>query len=103
MRFQKRTHRFSRNIVTTRERDVRMPGTKVRLQACGESGILHALVQLKEMRVCASNTNPDNFRPAFSRKCPDTADRKKERRDFDLGQRLPQFRLRFFSNIPEEA
>ena len=103
MRFQKRAHRFRGDIATTRERDVRMPGTKVRLQARSESGVMHALVQLKEMRVCAPNADPDYFGPAFGRKSSYAADGKKERRDFDRGQGLAQFRFSFFSNVSKET
>jgi len=49
----------------TRDRDVRMPRPKLRFDADGQRGFLHALVNLEQMRVRFADADPDNFRRAF--------------------------------------
>jgi hypothetical protein len=80
-----------------------MPGAKVRFQTGGESGVLHALVQLKETRMRCADADPDYFWPAFGRKGSDAADREKKRRDLNLGERLAQLPFSLASNFAEKT
>ena len=49
------------DVLTTREADVRMPGSKVGFEAGREGGVGHALTQLEKMRMAASDTNPKDL------------------------------------------
>jgi hypothetical protein len=60
-----------------------MPWAKLRLDADCEGGLLHALVNLKQMRMCFADANPDNFRSFFGGKHSDPGDRQKERAEFN--------------------
>lgn len=65
IRLQKFPERLSGNIAATRDRDVRMPGAKLRFDADGQRGFLNAFVNLEQMRVRFADADPDNFRRAF--------------------------------------
>ncbi len=47
-----------------------MPGAKLRFDADGQRGFLHALVNLEQMRVRFADADPDNFRRAFEGNTP---------------------------------
>ena len=66
VRLQKSPKRLRRNVPAARNRDMRMPGTKLWLQSSGERSFVHALVDLKQMWMRLANADPDNFRSAFS-------------------------------------
>ena len=51
--------------VTTRERDVRVPGTQIGFESDGQCCILHPFVKLKKMWMTFLNTDPDDFRLTF--------------------------------------
>src|SRR5256885_15424072 len=65
IRFQKISQRLRRNIAATRDCDVRVPGTELWLDADGERGFLHTFVDLKEMWVCLTDADPNDFRRAL--------------------------------------
>ena len=52
-----------------------MPWAKLWLDAYGKGSLLHALVDLEQMRMRFADTDPNNLRWAFSRKCADASDR----------------------------
>ena len=54
--------------MATRNRDVRMPGTKLRFDPDSEGRLLHAFVNLKQMRMRFAHAYPDDFLGAFCRK-----------------------------------
>jgi hypothetical protein len=66
------------DILTTRQSNVRMPGAKVRLNPGAECGIAHFLVQLKQVRMTVTDTQPENLRIAFRRERAEPLQRKKE-------------------------
>src|SRR4029079_14034779 len=53
------------DIAATSDRDVRMPWTKLRFDTNRQRGLLHALMNLEQMRMRFAHTDPDNFRRAF--------------------------------------
>src|SRR5439155_19044456 len=55
-----------------------MPGTKLRFDPDSEGRLLHALVNLKQMRMCFAHADPDDFRGAFCRKQADRIHGKKK-------------------------
>lgn len=59
-----------------------MPRSQIGLQSDRERRVLHALVKLKQVRMCFANADPDNLHVAFRRKCPDALDRQKKRAKF---------------------
>jgi len=103
IRLQKLSEGLCRNITAARNGDVRMPGTKLRLNADRERGFLHALVNLKEMRVRFPDADPDNFWRAFRRECSHSGHRQKECAKLDGAEFLAQRRIDIVWNIIEEA
>ena len=83
IRVQKFSKRLRGHIAATRNRDMRMPGTKLRLETGSERGLLHSLVNLKQMRVCLTDTDPDNFRRTFCRKRSDADNGQEKRAELD--------------------
>src|SRR4029450_1767111 len=75
IRLEEFANRLRRDIPATRNRNVRMPGAQLRLDARGQRGFLHALVHLEKMRMSATNADRNDFRWAFRRKCADAGDR----------------------------
>jgi hypothetical protein len=71
IRVQKLSKRLGGHVTATRNRNVRMPGAKLRLEASSECGFLHPFVNLKQVRMGFPDADPDDFRAAFSRKDSD--------------------------------
>jgi hypothetical protein len=69
---QKWLKRLPRNILATREGDVRMPGTKVRFDPYGQRGVGNFLVELKEVRMTLADANPDYLWPTPCREDTDS-------------------------------
>src|SRR5262249_39703383 len=65
IRLQEFAKRLRGHIAATRDGDVRMPRTKLRLNTDGQCGFLHTLVNLEKMRVPFADADPDNFGRAF--------------------------------------
>src|SRR5438876_10441138 len=103
IRLQEFSHRLRRDIAATRERDVRMEWTQIRFETNGEGRIGHALVQLKKVRMPATDADPNNFRRTFRRKCAETGDRQEECTELDCTQPLPKLSIDIFCHIAEEA
>src|SRR5947209_1895510 len=74
VRLQKFPQRLRGDFAAARNRNVRMPGTKLRLQSSDERRFLDALVDLEQMRVRLADTDPNNFRSAFCRERCDADD-----------------------------
>jgi len=77
-------------IVTSRERDVRMPRTQIGLEPNGQGRVLNPLVKLKEMRMAFSDADPDYFHHSLRRKRSDSFDRQKKCAKFDCLEFLAQ-------------
>src|SRR5437667_7184638 len=78
VRFQKISQRLRCYIATSRDRDVRMEWSQLRLESGGERGFLHTLVHLEKMRMRATNADPNDFRRSFRRKFSDPHNRQKK-------------------------
>src|SRR4029077_10951063 len=91
------------NIPASCNGNVRMPWAQIRLQPGSERGFLDAFVDLKQMRVCLANPNPDNFRSAFCRKCSDAANRQEECAKLDRAELFAQRGIDIVWNIIEET
>jgi hypothetical protein len=103
VRLQKLSKRLRGNILATRNGDVRMPGTKLRLEAGGERGFLHTLVNLKQVRVRLTDTDPNNFRRAFCRKHSHANYWQKERAELDCAEFFAQRTIHFVRNVAKET
>src|SRR5438876_4231634 len=79
-----------------------MPGTKLRFDPDSEGRLLHALVNLKQMRMCFAHADPDDFRGAFCRKQADGIHGKKKRTELDYAQFFPQLQFNIFGHIAEK-
>ncbi len=101
--FQKWPHCLHGDILAASERDMRMPGAKIRLQPGNERGVLHTFMQLKEMRVRFADTDPNYFWPALGRKNSNPGDREKKWSDSNRGERLAEFRLGIGIHIAKKA
>ena len=102
IRLQKPSKRLRRDIAAARNRDMRVPGTKLRLQPNCERGFLHALVDLEQMWVRLADADPDNFRSAFCRERSDAHNRQKECAELDRAEFFAQRKLGVVCNIVEE-
>src|SRR5437870_535841 len=67
-----------------------MPWPKLRLQACGQRSFLHALVDLKQMRMTGGDANPKDFRRTFGRKSPCADQGQKKRMKLNCRELLTQ-------------
>jgi hypothetical protein len=103
IRPQKFSQRLRCNISAARNRDMRMPGTKLRLQSNGERGFMDALVDLEQMRVRLANTDPDDFRSAFCRERSDAHNRQKKRAKLNCIESFAQREINFVGNTAEES
>ena len=103
VRLQKFPQRLRRDIAAARNRDMRMPGTKLRLQPSRERGFIHALVDLEQMWVRLANADPNNFRSAFCREHSDADDGQKECAELDRAEFFAQRKLDVVCNIAEES
>ena len=78
------------SAVTTRERDVGMPGAQIGFESNGQCHVLHPLVKLKKMWMTFPNADPDNFRRTFGRKSPNALNGKKKCAELDRAQVFAQ-------------
>ena len=103
IRLQELPKRLRRNILATRNGYVRMPRTKLRLKAGSERGFLHALVNLKQVRVSFTDADPDYFQRTFCRKCSDANNRQKEGTELDYAEFFMQHKIGFIRDFTEET
>jgi len=80
-----------------------MPGAQVCFRPDGESGFLHALVELKQMRMTRADANPNDFRRTFRWKFAEAFDREKERAELDRAEFFAQGKIDIFRHIGEET
>jgi hypothetical protein len=103
IRLQKLSERLGGHVAAARNRDVRMPGAKLRLEAGSERGFLHALVNLEQMRMRLPDADPDNFRGAFCGKGSDTNNGQKESAELDRAELFPQRKIDVVRHIAKET
>ena len=89
--------------VTTRERDVRMPGTQIGFESDGECCILHPFVKLKKMWMTFLNTDPDDFRRTFRWKRSNALKGQKKCAELDRAQFFPQRKIDTFRDVGKET
>jgi len=100
---QEFSHRLRRDIAATRERDVRMEWTQIRFETNGEGRIGHALVQLKKVRMPATDADPDNLGWTFRRERPDASDRQKKSAEVNRAEFITKFCIDIFRHVAKEA
>jgi len=93
MTAQKWMDRLRGNILAARQRDVRMPRAEIRLYPGGQSGVRDSFVQLKKMRMSATDSNPNDVRPASRREGADAVKRQEEGSKLNRAQMRAQFLL----------
>src|SRR6266566_4279867 len=103
IRFQKTSQRLRRYVPTTRNRDVRMPGAQIGFEPGGYCGVVYSFVQLEQMRMSPTNTDPKYFWPAFRRKRPSTNNRQKKSAELNCTQLFTKCWIDFFRNIAKET
>jgi hypothetical protein len=103
IRLQERSHRLRRDISTTRERDMRMEWTQIRFEANGEARLGHALVQLKKVRMPATDTNPDNFGWTFRRERPNASYRQKKSAEMNRAESFAKFCIDILRHVAKET
>lgn len=89
--------------MTTRKRNVRMPGAQIGLESGGQCCILHPFVKLKKMWMTFSDTDPDDFWRTFRWKRPNALDGKKKRAELDRAQIFAQCTIEMFRCIGKET
>ena len=89
--------------VTTRERDMRMPGAKIGFESDGQCCILHSFVKLKKMGMTFPNANPDDFRRTFGWKRPNALNGEKKYAELDHVQVFAQCAINMFRDVGKET
>ena len=64
---------------------------------------MHALVDLKQMRMRLADADPNNLRSALCGKCSDSGDEQKERAELDRAESFPQPEVNIFLYVSEKA
>ena len=103
IRLQEFSKRAARDIATTREGDMRVPGTQIGFEPDSQRRILHAFVKLEEMRMTFPNADPNDFRRTFRRKRPDAFDGKKKCAKLDRAQFFAQRKIDTFRDVGKET
>ena len=103
MRLQEFSHRLRRDIATTGERDMRMEWTQIRFETNGQGRIGHTLVQLKKVRMPATNADPDNLGWIFRRERPDASDRQKKSAEMNRAEFITKFCIDIFRHVAKET
>lgn len=103
IRLQEFSHRLRRDIATTRERDVRMEWTQIRFETNGEGRIGNALVQLKKVRMPATDADPDNPGWTFRWERPDASERQKKSAEMNRAEFLAKFCFGIFRHVAKET
>src|SRR5438270_8112084 len=89
--------------MTSRERDMRVPGSQIGFEPDSQRRILHAFVKLKEMRITFPNADPNDFRRTFRRKRPDALDGQKKRAKLNRAQFFAQCKIDIFRHLGKET
>jgi hypothetical protein len=103
IRLQEFSHRLRRDIAATRERDVRMEWTQIRFETNGDGRIGHALVQLKKVRMPATDADPDNFERTFRRERRDAGYRQKKSAEMNRPEFFTKFCIDIFRDVAKET
>ena len=80
-----------------------MEWTQIRFEANGEGGLGHALVQLKKVRMPATDTDPDNFWWTFRRERPDASNRQKKSAETNRAKSFAKFCIDILRHVAKET
>ena len=103
IRLQEFSDRLRSDVATTRERDMRMEWTQIRFEANGQGRLGHALVQLKKVRMPATDTDPDNFGWTFRREHPKASNRQKKSAEMNRAKFFTKFCVDIFRDVAKET
>jgi hypothetical protein len=103
IRLQKLSERLGGHVTAARDRNVRMPRSKLRLEAGSERGFLYALVNLEQMRMRLPDADPDNFRSALCGKGSDANNGQKESAELDRAELFSQRQIDVVRHIIKET
>src|ERR1700731_5008226 len=91
------------SAVTTRERDVRMPGAQIGFESDGQCCVLHPFVELKKMWMTFPNADPDDFRRTFRWKRPNAFNGQEKCAELDRAQVFAQCTIDMFRYVGKES
>lgn len=103
IRLQEFSDRLRTDVATTRERDMRMEWTQIRFETNGEGRIGHALVQLKKVRMPATDADPDNLGWTFRWERPDAGERQKKSAEMNRAKFFTKFCVDIFRDVAKET
>ena len=103
IQLQKLSERLGGHVTAARDRYVRMPRSKLRLEPGSERGFLHALVNLEQMRMRLPDADADNFRTALCGKGSDANNRQKEGAELDRVELFAQRQIDVVRHIAKET
>jgi hypothetical protein len=103
IQLQKLSERLGGHIAAARDRNVRMPRSKLWLEPGSERGFLHALVNLEQMRMRLPDADPDNFRSAVCGKGSDANNGQKEGAEIDRAELFAQRKIDVVRHIVKET
>ena len=82
---------------------MRMPGTQIGFESDGKRCVLHAFVELKQMRMTRADADPKNFRRTFRRKFAEAFDREKKRAELDRAEFFAKGKIDIFRDVGKET
>lgn len=83
---------------------MRMEWTQMQFEANGEGRLGHALVQLKKVRMPATDTNPDNFGWTFRRERPKASYRQeKKSAEMNRAKSFAKFCIDILRHVAKET
>ena len=103
IRVQKFSERLRGHVAAARNRNMRMPRSELWFEPGSKRGFLHALVNLKQMRMRLPDADPDNFRSALCGKGSDANNRQKEGAELDRAEFFPQRKIDVIRHIAKET
>jgi len=80
-----------------------MEWTQIRFETNGQGRIGHTLVQLKKVRMPATDSDPDNLGWTFRRERPDASDRQKKSAEVNRTEFITKFCIDIFRHVAKEA
>ena len=103
IRLQKFSQRLRGDVPATRDRNVRMPWSKIWLEARSECRLLHSLVNLKQVRMRAAHADPNNFRRTLCRKRSDSNNGEEKSAKLDSAELFSQGNAGFIRHVAKKT
>src|SRR4029077_18017227 len=95
--------RLRGHVAAARDRNVRVPVSKLWFEPGSERGFLHALVNLEQMRMRLPDADPDNFRRALCWKCSDANNGQEKGAELDGAEFFTQHEIDVVRHIAKET